>query len=176
MESYRQVIKDMYGIETRVLKQQVRRNLDRFPIDFMFEMAEDEIEILVSQNVIPSKSTLGGAKPMAFTEQGVAMLSSVLRSPRAVQVNIAIMRAFVQMRKIISMINAPCKIHDNAIRVDGITWEMLNNKLESVARYVPDKIVVVCRLHRALGDARLVARIWIAMEGKHLVITTVSTQ
>lgn len=102
MESYRQVIKDMYGIEIRVLKQQVRRNLDRFPIDFMFEMAEDEIEILVSQNVIPSKSTLGGAKPMAFTEQGVAMLSSVLRSPGAVQVNIAIMRAFVQMRKILS--------------------------------------------------------------------------
>ncbi len=93
---------EMYGIETRVLKQQVRRNLDRFPIDFMFEMAEDEIEILVSQNVIPSKSTLGGAKPMAFTEQGVAMLSSVLRSPGAVQVNIAIMRAFVQMRKILS--------------------------------------------------------------------------
>ncbi|MCH7732788.1 MAG: ORF6N domain-containing protein [Candidatus Marinimicrobia bacterium] len=93
---------ELYGIETRVLKQQVRRNLDRFPIDFMFEMAEDEIEILVSQNVIPSKSTLGGAKPMAFTEQGVAMLSSVLRSPGAVQVNIAIMRAFVQMRKILS--------------------------------------------------------------------------
>lgn len=93
---------EMYVVETRVLKQQVRRNSSRFPIDFMFELTEDEVELLVSQNVIPGKSTLGGAKPMAFTEQGIAMLSSVLRSPRAVQVNIAVMRAFVEMRKVLS--------------------------------------------------------------------------
>ncbi len=93
---------EMYVVETRVLKQQVRRNSSRFPTDFMFELTEEEVEFLVSQNVIPSKRTLGGAKPMAFTEQGVAMLSSVLRSPRAVQVNIAVMRAFVEMRKVLS--------------------------------------------------------------------------
>lgn len=93
---------ELYEVETRALKQAVRRNLDRFPEDFMFELASTEIEDLVSQNVIPSLSKLGGATPMAFTEQGVAMLSSVLRSERAVQVNIAIMRAFVRLRELLS--------------------------------------------------------------------------
>lgn len=91
----------LYEVETRVLKQQVRRNLDRFPEDFMFELEESEIDLIVSQNVIPNKGLLGGAKPMAFTEQGVAMLSSVLRSKKAVDVNIAIMRTFVHVRRIL---------------------------------------------------------------------------
>jgi ORF6N domain len=92
---------ELYGVETRALKQAVRRNLDRFPVDFMFELSPAEIETLVSQTVIPTRGKLGGAAPMAFTEQGVAMLSSVLRSPRAVQVNIAIMRAFVRLREML---------------------------------------------------------------------------
>ena len=91
----------LYRVETRALKQAVRRNLDRFPGDFMFELAHNEVAALVSQNVIPGLGKLGGARPMAFTEQGVAMLSSVLRSPRAVQVNIAIMRAFVRLREML---------------------------------------------------------------------------
>jgi len=90
----------LYEVETRSLKQAVRRNSDRFPEDFMFELRESEIESLVSQNVIPTKGIFGGAMPMAFTEQGVAMLSSVLRSKRATEVNIAIMRTFVQLRKL----------------------------------------------------------------------------
>tara|TARA_R110000772_G_scaffold140061_1_gene249190 strand:+ start:506 stop:1009 length:504 start_codon:yes stop_codon:yes gene_type:complete len=90
---------EIYGVETRVLKQAVRRNFERFPKDFMFEISEKEIENLVSQNVIPSKSKLGGAIPFAFTVQGVAMLSSVLRSKTAIAVNISIMRAFVMMRQ-----------------------------------------------------------------------------
>ena len=90
----------LYGIETRALKQAVRRNAERFPEDFMFQLTEEEVEMMVSQNVIPNKSAFGGALPMVFTEQGVAMLSSVLRSPQAVQVNIAIMRTFVQLRSI----------------------------------------------------------------------------
>ncbi len=64
---------EIYGVETRVLKQAIRRNMERFPKDFMFEISEKEIESLVSQNVIPSKSKFGGAQPFAFTEQGVAM-------------------------------------------------------------------------------------------------------
>src|SRR5438552_13734034 len=75
---------ELYGVETRALKQAVRRNFDRFPADFMFELSAAEIKNLVSQTVIPTRGKLGGATPMAFTEQGVAMLSSVLRSPRAV--------------------------------------------------------------------------------------------
>ena len=90
----------LYGIETRALKQAVRRNTERFPEDFMFQLTDEEVETMVSQNVIPNKSTFGGALPMCFTEQGVAMLSSVLRSSRAVQVNIAIMRTFVKLRGI----------------------------------------------------------------------------
>ncbi len=90
---------ELYEVETRVLKQTVKRNIKRFPTDFMFELTNSEVEDMVSQNVIPSKSKLGGAVPMAFTEQGLAMLSGVLRSDRAIDVNIAIMRAFVFMRK-----------------------------------------------------------------------------
>lgn len=78
----------MYEVETRVLKQAVRRNIDRFPEDFMFELTEMEIQNLVSQFVIPHIKHLGGAIPFAFTEQGVAMLSSVLKSKKAIQINI----------------------------------------------------------------------------------------
>jgi hypothetical protein len=81
----------------------VRRNSDRFPSDFMFELADNEVAAMVSQNVIPGLGKLGGARPMAFTEQGVAMLSSVLRSRRAVQVNIAIMRVFVRLRDTLAL-------------------------------------------------------------------------
>jgi phage regulator Rha-like protein len=92
----------LYGVETRVLKQAVQRNKNRFPSDFMFLLNNKEIENMVSQSVIPSKSYFGGAKPMAFTEQGVAMLSSVLKSDRAIEINILIIRAFVKLREIIS--------------------------------------------------------------------------
>jgi hypothetical protein len=90
---------EFYGVETRILKQSVRRNRNRFPADFMFELTEAEIDEVVSQNVIPSKQNFGGAHPFAFTENGVAMLSSVLRSRKAIDINIAIMRAFTLLRK-----------------------------------------------------------------------------
>ena len=90
---------EMYEVETRALKQAVKRNLNRFPADFMFPLSQKEIEQLVSQSVIPSKSKLGGAFPYAFTEQGVAMLSSILNSEKAIQVNIIIIRTFVLIRQ-----------------------------------------------------------------------------
>jgi len=89
----------MYEVETRALKQTVRRNLDRFPEDFMFELSLDEMKNLVSQNVIPSLKYFGGAQVYAFSEQGIAMLSSVSKSKLAIQINISIMRAFVVMRQ-----------------------------------------------------------------------------
>ena len=94
---------ELYGVETRVLKQAVRRNIDRFPEDFMFELNKEEFEIWRSQ-FVTSKSDRKGLRyvPMAFTEQGVAMLSSVLNSDRAIDVNIAIMRAFVKLKEIVS--------------------------------------------------------------------------
>jgi len=109
----------LYGVEARALNQAVKRNLARFPADFMFQLTPaeaDHIRRLVSQSVIPapgepsnsSQTVTSSHKhrgrsylPYAFTEQGVAMLSSVLRSPRAVQVNIAIMRAFVRLREML---------------------------------------------------------------------------
>ena len=95
----------LYQVETRVLKQAVRRNLERFPEDFMFRLTVAEFNDLifngVSQIVIPPGYNPGGAQIFAFTEQGVAMLASVLRSERSVKVNISIMRAFVAMRNYI---------------------------------------------------------------------------
>lgn len=90
----------LYDVETRALKQAVRRNTERFPEDFMFVLSEKEMEFVVSQNVIPSKKYFGGAKPFAFTETGVAMLSSVLKSKKAIEMNVAIVRTFVQLRKL----------------------------------------------------------------------------
>ena len=106
----------LYSVKAIALRQQVKRNKDRFPPDFMFQLSRQETDILLSQNVIPSRKSLGGYNPYAFTEQGVAMLSSILRSKRAVEVNIAIMRTFVKLRQILA---------DNAL---------LRSKIESMER------------------------------------------
>ena len=96
---------EIYQVETRVLKQAVRRNIGRFPNDFMFMLSKEEanalINIGVSQNVIPKGYNTGGANLFAFTELGVAMLSSVLRSDTAIKMNISIMRAFVAIRQLV---------------------------------------------------------------------------
>jgi hypothetical protein len=97
----------MYEVETRTLNQAVRRNMQRFPEDFLFQLTNEEFQNLMSQNVISSGGNdipgWGGRRkpPLAFTEQGVAMLSGILRSEKAIKVNIAIMRAFVKMRELI---------------------------------------------------------------------------
>ncbi|MFS2858478.1 ORF6N domain-containing protein [Bacteroides xylanisolvens] len=91
----------LYGVETRALNQAVKRNINRFPDDFMFQLTKEELDNLMSQNVT---SSWGGTRklPYAFTEQGIAMLSSVLKSQTAVKVNIHIMRAFIAMRRFIA--------------------------------------------------------------------------
>jgi len=98
-----QTLAALYGVQTRVLVQAVKRNLDRFPPDFMFQASNQDVAALRSQFVI-SNDRPGGRRtaPYAFTEQGVAMLSSVLRSPRAITINIEIMRAFVRLRGMIA--------------------------------------------------------------------------
>lgn len=94
---------ELYQVPTKRLKEQVRRNADRFPQDFMFSLTDQEVTNLRSQFATSSENWGGHRyKPLAFTEQGIAMLSSVLRSGRAIEVNIAIMRAFVQLRQIVS--------------------------------------------------------------------------
>ena len=119
----------LYGVETKVLLQAVKRNLERFPDDFMFQLTNQEFNVLRSQSVTSSSEALetlrwGGRRtaPYAFTEQGVAMLSSILSSPQAVQVNIAIMRAFVKLREL-AMTH-----HDLARQLDA-----LEEKTEAMA-------------------------------------------
>jgi ORF6N domain len=93
---------ELYEVEPRVLVQAVKRNIERFPEDFMFQLNEQEFENLKSQIVTSSWGGMRRAAPYAFTEQGVAMLSSVLRSGRAIHVNIEIMRTFVRLRQMLA--------------------------------------------------------------------------
>ena len=95
-------LSSLYGVDTKVLVQAVKRNIERFPQDFMFQLSQEEFAYLRSQ--IVTSSDWGGRRypPYAFTEQGVAMLSSVLRSPRAIHVNIEIMRVFIRLRQMLA--------------------------------------------------------------------------
>ena len=115
---------ELYEVEPRVLVQAVKRNIDRFPSDFMFQLNDIEFSNLKSQIVISSWGGLRRANPYAFTEQGVAMLSSILRSKRAIQVNIAIMRAFVKLREMLAAhkdlarkLNAMEKKYDSQFKI-----------------------------------------------------------
>ena len=125
----------LYGIQTMVLNQAVKRNKERFPKNFMFQLSEIETKILVSQNVIPSKKHLGGYLPNAFTEQGVAMLSSVLRSKTAIEVSIKIIEAFVEMRRYIS------KNLELISRLDKVEIKQLEHdqKFEQIFNALEDK-------------------------------------
>lgn len=138
----------LYKVETRALKQAVRRNKKRFPKDFLFELTPHEIRFMVSQNVIPSKSYLGGARPFAFTEQGVAMLSGVLKSETAIEVNIAIMRAFVQMRHLIEG-------HRDLVK-----------KLEALEKSYDRKFIMVFQAIRELLEQKSKPRIEIGFHAK----------
>src|SRR5947207_1869345 len=92
---------ELYEVEPRALMQAVKRNIERFPADFMFQLSQEEFDNLKSRIVISSWGGVRRATPYAFTEQGVAMLSSVLRSKRAVLVNVEIMRAFARLRQML---------------------------------------------------------------------------
>ena len=129
---------ELYGIETRVLNQAVERNIDRFPEDFAFQLTPDEHESLMSQ-IVTSKIGRGGRRKRewAFTEHGVAMLASVLRSPMAVKVNIEIIRAFVKMRRllatpgellsIVQQLSETVELHDKQIaQIARVLNQLLN--------------------------------------------------
>lgn len=92
-------LSQLYGVKSIRLREQVKRNSERFPNDFMFQLTDKEVASMVSQNAIPSKQHLGGALPYAFTEEGIYMLATVLNSKVAVQTNIAIIRTFKKLRE-----------------------------------------------------------------------------
>jgi hypothetical protein len=120
----------LYGVETRVLKQAVRRNIERFPEDFMFELSKEEFKLWRSQFVTSNSDKMGlRYTPMAFTEQGVAMLSSVLKSKSAIQVNIQIMKSFVKLRQM---------LEDNVILARKL--EKLESKYDKQFKFVFDAI------------------------------------
>lgn len=93
---------ELYGVQARRLREQVKRNAGRFPLNFMFQLTEAETEIMVSQNATPSKKQFGGSLPYAFTEHGVLMLASVLKSDKAMNVSIRVIEIFVKMREMLS--------------------------------------------------------------------------
>ena len=129
----------LYGVDTRVLKQAVNRNKKRFPNDFLFILTDKDVDFLVSQSVIPSKKHLGGALPYAFTEQGVANLSSILTNDRAIEVNIQIIRAFVSMRKFLSK-NTEIFTRLNSVETKQMESQFkTDQKFEQVFKLIEDK-------------------------------------
>jgi len=116
----------LYGVETRVLNQAVRRNINRFPPDFMFQMSKEELENWKSQIVTSNSSIKMGMRksPMVFTELGVAMLSSVLSSDTAIDINIKIMRAFVELRRL--------------TQIAATSYQELKREINDVKEYIED--------------------------------------
>ncbi len=133
----------LYGVETKVLKQAVRRNIKRFPQDFMFELTKEENKSLRSQIVTLKRGQHSKYMPFAFSEQGVAMLSSVLKSERAIEVNIQIMRAFVKVRQMI-LYNAELKQELDELRD-------LSEERFRVVFEVLDKIMAEDQAVRVIG-------------------------
>lgn len=151
----------LYGVPTKFLKRAVTRNPDRFPGDFMFVLDVQEVANLRCQ--FGTSSSWGGTRhaPMAFTEQGVAMLSSVLNSPRAVQVNIAIMRAFVRLRYILSShADLARKLDELENKYDGqfrVVFEALRQLMSPPA---PSRQKIGFELREADVAGRLVRGVW----------------
>lgn len=127
---------ELYGVKSIRLREQVKRNLSKFPSHFMFQLTEIEVEIMVSQNAIPSKSHLGGTLPYVFTEHGVLMLANVLKSERAIQVSIRIIELFVKLREMF-LANAKLRYEIEKIK------KKLDNQdknMEIVFRYLDELI------------------------------------
>jgi len=132
---------ELYGVIPRRLREQVNRNILRFPSDFMFQLTGDEVNFMVSQNAIPSRKHLGGYLPYVFTEQGVANLSSVLTNEKAINVNIQIMRAFVAMRRFINT-NAQIFQRLDKVELKQLEYDKNFEKIFDAIQskdYIPDK-------------------------------------
>ena len=123
---------ELYHVKAIRLREQVKRNSKRFPDDFMFQLTEDEVKIRVSQNAIPSKQHLGGSLPYVFTEQGIYMLATVLKSDVAIDVNITIMRTFTKLREFSKHYNALAKQLIDIDRKHDKQYKELKNALDDL--------------------------------------------
>lgn len=129
----------LYGVETKRLNEQVRRNLDRFPDDFMFQLSKEEYEILKSQFATSSLEWGGKRKqPLVFTENGVAMLSSVLKSKQAVQVNISIMRIFTKLRSFLMLEKENTKRIDSIESGTNQLFKVVFERLDNLEKKLPN--------------------------------------
>ena len=128
---------EMYNVQPIRLRQQVKRNADRFPDKFMFQLTDTEVDNMVSQNVIPSKQHLGGYLPYAFTEHGVLMLANVLRSKIAMQVSVRIIETFVKMRE---MLSAHAEILLKLERLETQTWRNTED-IQKVFAYLKQLLI-----------------------------------
>ena len=127
---------ELYGVKSIRLREQVKRNSTKFPSHFMFQLSDIEVEIMVSQNAIPSKSHLGGTLPYVFTEHGILMLANVLKSEQAIKVSIRIIELFIKLREML-LANAELKFEIEKIK------QKLNNQdknMEIVFRYLDELI------------------------------------
>lgn len=130
---------DLYGVKTLRLREQVKRNSERFPENFMFKLTDEETEFMVSQNAIPSRQHLGGHLPYVFTEHGVLMLANVLKSERAIKMSIGIIELFVKIRELL------------------FTQKEILQKIENLEQRVvgqDDKIIVIFEYLRQLEQDR----------------------
>ena len=127
---------ELFNVDSRALRQQIKRNSSKFPEHFMFRLNEKEVEVMVSQNVIPSKQVLGGSLPYVFTEHGVLQLANVLRSERATQMSIKIIEIFVSLREF---------LNDNLtvkLEIEEIKKKLINHdkNIELVFNYLDELI------------------------------------
>jgi ORF6N domain len=127
----------LFGVETKVFKQAVRRNINRFPPDFMFELTSDEFKNWRSQFVTSNSDKMGFRySPMVFTEQGIAMLTGILKSKQAVEVNISIMRTFVKLRQLLSQNQSISNQLNNLERLTKERWLESDEKFDLVFRTI----------------------------------------
>lgn len=105
-------VAELYGVEPRRLKEQLKRNIDKFPKEYAYQVANDTLDDVVSQNAIPSKSSLGGHNPWVFTEKGLYMVATILKSPQATEATFAIIETFAAIRELSRNINALAKTTD----------------------------------------------------------------
>ncbi len=136
---------ELYGVKAIRLREQVKRNIERFPENFMFQLTEKEVELMVSQNAIPSRKHLGGYLPYAFTEHGVLMLANVLKSEKAITMSIRIIEIFVKLRETLlthkDILLKLEKLESNVVRQDGeiklifkYLRELLNPQTEPIRK------------------------------------------
>ena len=129
-------VAELYQIEPKKLRQQLKRNIEKFPNDYAFQMSDDELSLMVSQNVTPSKSYFGGTNPWVFTEKGLYMVATILKSKNALNATFAIIETFAKVKELSRNINGIMKTDDETIQKE--LAQKSNKLLEEIIEIEPD--------------------------------------